>query len=104
MTVLTAGDLADFRRLRNRYLRYGKRAISGAVEGRYNSLNVRVRRAVSDLPEEYQHIARLYWIDALTCVAISFRTYYSERHVRRLKNSARSIMLSETSCDTREHV
>lgn len=85
----------EFRRLRARYLRYGKRAISGAVEGRYNSLNQRVRRAVSDLPVEYQDIARYYWIDALTCVAISFRTYYSERHVRRLKNSARIILLSE---------
>ena len=92
----------EFRRLRAKYLRYGKRAISGAVEGRYNSLNIRVRRAVGNLPPEYQNIARLYWIESKTCVSIAMRTYYSERHARRLKDAARIIMLSEGACDERE--
>lgn len=104
MTLLTAGDLADYRRLRGRYLRYGKRAISGAVEERYNNLNVRVRKAVGKLPDAYRDIARYYWIESMTCIAISFRTYYSERHVRRLKNAARDALISETLCDAREDV
>ena len=51
--------------------------------------------AVSALPDEYQTIARLYWIESKTCVAISIRTYYSERHVRRLRDAARVILLSD---------
>lgn len=89
---LTAAELGEYRRMRARYLRYGKRVFRGKRWDEYQKLSVRVRGALDTLDGITGTIARLYWDGALSCIAISMRVYYSERHVRRLRDIARDTL------------
>lgn len=90
---LTAGELREYRFMRCRYLRYGRRGLRG-VEDRYASLNRRVRNAIGKLPDGEREIAQMFYVDGLSCLAISLRVYYSERHIRRFKNHARDDIVT----------
>lgn len=85
---LTARDFDEYRRLRTRHLIYGKRVFSADQWAYYQALDKRVRAAVGDLSEPHRTVARLYYVNAMTCVAVGMRTYYSERHVRRIRDVA----------------
>lgn len=91
---LTAGDLGEYRKMRSRYLRYGRRAFPGERWSRYQALCARVRDAIDCLDGDCQTVARLYWDSALSCVAVSMRVYYSERHVRRLRDRAKEQIIT----------
>lgn len=85
---LTAEDLANYRKYRIKIKRFGRRSIAGDRWTEYQDLNDRVTAAVEDLPGRCRDVARMYYIDAMSCVAVSMRIYYSERHVRRLRQAA----------------
>ena len=90
---LTARDLYDYRKLRVRYLIYGRRAFRAERWEEYNDLDKRVRSAVGELQEPHRTIAQLYYVQGLSCVAVGIRTFYSERHVRRLRDGAREAIV-----------
>lgn len=94
MNPLTAGDLGNYRRMRTRYLRYGRRAFRGRKWDEYIALQGRVQMALEGLDGLSQTVAEMYWHNALSCIAISMRIFYSERQVRRLRNKALSELLS----------
>jgi DNA-binding transcriptional regulator LsrR (DeoR family) len=53
-----------------------------------------VRNAIGKLPDGERTIAWMYYIDGLSCLAISLRVYYSERHIRRFRNHARDEIVA----------
>lgn len=82
---MTKTLIEEFRRMRRRKLRYGRRAFSPDEWERYNRIDAAVHAWHITLDKPEREIVYWYYIKAYGCEAVGFHAHYSERQVRRIR-------------------
>lgn len=82
---MTRKKLNEYRRIRWRYLRYGRRTFRTDAEYKsYIALRDEVTAWIASLPRDEQNVCYYYYHQVYAWDAVGWRIGYSERHARRI--------------------